>query len=233
LFEAGVYPDKGVTVTADHLAALASTFGDPVPLLIEHSDSPLNMGYLTEVRSEGNELFGTVSLTPEANAMVESSGAKSLSLGLSPDLAAIREVSLVRNPRVDSARLFHGEVRFMGGLEPDPACQAEWRRLREARVGQEVEDLMRAGRLCPAQASFAKALLMSDDTIEFDGESQPIRHLVAAFLERQPRLPLFSERAPAPTSDHSPHLLLPEEAAFYRRHFPDISLDEIAKRRMA
>ena len=266
LFEAGEYPDKGVTVTVDHLSGLAASFDNPVPLLIEHAETPLQMGFLTEVLHEGAELFGTVSLTPEADALVESSGAKSLSLGLAPDLSSIREVSLVRNPRIQSARLFGGEVVFEGALgdergdwgergEPEgggenfnsppspPSPQSpqshpssdslanEWSALRNAQVDHEVDQLMRAGRLCPAQKQFAKALLLAEDAINFDGVAKPIRQLVLAFLERQPRLNLFAELTPAPTADHSNHLLLPEEASFYRKHFPDVSLDEIAKRR--
>lgn len=254
LFEAGEYPDKGVTVTADHLSGLAATFSDPVPLLIEHAESPLQMGFLTGVFSEGAELFGTVSLTPEADALVEKSGARSLSLGLAPDLSSIREVSLVRNPRIESARLFGGDVQFEGMIDdgddgddfsfsspsipsipssPSPATtnlEREWTRLREAKVDQQLDELVRGGRLCPAQVQFAKALLMAEDTIEFDGETKPVRQLVLALLERQPKSTLFSEIAPAPV-DHSEHLVMPEEAEFYRRHFPEVSLAEIAKRR--
>jgi hypothetical protein len=232
LFEAGDYPDKGVTVTPEHLRALASGFSRPVPLLIEHAESPLEMGCLKEVSCEGHELFGTVALTPEADSLVERSGARSLSLGLAPDLSSIREVSLVRNPRVQSARLFGGEVTFVGSVEPSDLA-SEWRRLDEAKAEREVDDLLRKGRLVPAQARFAKALLLSRDTIEFDGRSQPLRGLVLALLERQPKLNLFAELTPAPQSDHSQHLMLPEEADFYRRHFPEVSLDEIAKRRFA
>ncbi len=265
LFEAGEYPDKGVTVTAEHLCALATSFDTPVPLLIEHAQTPLQMGYLTSVLQEGIELFGTVCLTPEADALVESSGAKSLSLGLAPDLSSIREVSLVRNPRVQSARLFGGEVVFEGAIwdeggegnegdgsdrgergteftpsasppsppssKPASSLEQEWLRLRSAQVDQEVDQLMREGRICPAQCQFAKALLQSEDTIAFDGEAKPVRQLVRAFLDRQPRMNLFAELAPAPPTDYSSPLLLPEEAAFYRKHFPEVPLDEIAKRR--
>jgi len=90
---------------------------------------------------------------------------------------------------------------------------------------------MRQGRLCPAQVSFAKALLLTETPIEFDGASQPIRQLALGLIQCTPKTSFFAELAPAPTEDHSRHLMLPEEAAFYRRHFPDVSLDEIAKRR--
>jgi hypothetical protein len=227
LFEAGEYPDKGVTVTPDHLKRLAETFSAPVPVLIEHAASPLEIGHLTAIECVDAELFGTITLTAEADALVQRSGARSLSLGLAPDLSAIREVSLVRNPRVASARLFGGEVRFVASL--DPSLDREWRQLREARVEREVEDLLRSGRLTPAQRQFAQTLLASDDTIEFDGESRPVGDLVRSLIERQPRLNLSVEVAPAPISN-IPHLH-PEEADFYRRHFPDLPLEEIASRK--
>src|SRR5687767_10849414 len=116
LFEAGEFPEKGVSITPEQLAGLAGAFQDPVPVLIEHSESPLELGYLTSVQVMGDELFGTVSFTPEAHVLVERSGARSLSLGLTPDLTRIREVSLVRNPRIESAQLFSGGPVFWGEL---------------------------------------------------------------------------------------------------------------------
>ena len=233
LFEAGDYPDKGVTVTTEHLEALAATFEQPVPVLIEHAETPLQMGYLTAVFCEGAELFGTISLTPEADALVQKSGARSLSLGLAPDLSSIREVSLVRNPRIASAQLFGGEISFHGQIvePPNASLDREWRLLKSAQVDQELNDLMRSGRLCPAQASFAKALLLAEDTIEFDGQSTPVRQLALELIRCQPKRNLFAELTPAPAIDHSRHLMLAEEAAFYKKHFPEVSLDEIAKLR--
>ena len=229
LFEAGDYPDKGVTVTSAHLQALANTFAEPVPILIEHAKSPLEIGFLSAVFCEGDELFGSVSLSPEADALVERSSAKSLSLGLAADLSAIREVSLVRNPRIPSARLFNSEVNFHGVIAPS-ALAEEWERLRKAQVQQDLADFMRCGKMTPAQARFAEPLLMSDDTIEFDGASTPVRQLVSDFIEAQPKLALFGELTPAPASSPTQGLR-PEEVDFYRQHFPEISLSEIAKRR--
>lgn len=270
LFEAGAYPDKGVTVTSSQLEALARGFIQPVPILIEHSDSALELGFLTRVEAMDGELFGTVALTREANDLVESSGAKSLSLGLSPDLTEIREVSIVRTPRVADARLFSG-ICFCGelcgagassksdlsdpsdtsdssdgsvglaGFREEPQSEGPWRQRYEAlcagnrriEAEQAVQGFVKEGRICPAQAPFAEAMLQAEDTIEFDGESRPIRQLLIAMIERQPPMSLFS--AIVPDHDRDGHatsaLFLPEEAAFYRRHFPDVSLEEIAARK--
>lgn len=214
LFQAGDYPDKGVTITPNHLDGLVRNFAAPVPVLIEHADSPLRMGRLTAVERVGDELFGTLALTPEADALVERSGARSLSIGLAPDLSEIREVSLVRHPRVSDARLF-----FVGD------AQAR----REA--AQVVQRFVKAGRLVPAQVPYAEAILANEATLEFAGDRTTLRNLLIAMIERQPPHALFTDLAPAAAEAASAHLMLPEEAAFYRRHFPEVSLDEIARRR--
>jgi hypothetical protein len=236
LFEAGEYPDKGVTISPDDIRRLAEGFDLPVPVLIEHAHSPLELGFLTQVEASGPELFGTLALTEEANAMVEKSGARSLSLGLSKDLGSIREVSLVRKPRIESAKLFGCEVCFWCELDPSEA--SDWKSRYEAlaaaqqreEASRRVSDFVRDGRLLPTQAPFAEALLQADGTIDFDGTSRPVHELLIAMLERQPPHALFVETAPAgPLNGNAS--LPPEEAEFYRRHFPDVSLDAIAARR--
>jgi hypothetical protein len=257
LFEAGEYPDKGVTVTPDDLSRLATSFAEPVPVLIEHADSPLEIGLLTGVEVLGQELFGVVSLTPEANALVERSGARSLSVGLAADLSEIREVSLVRSPRVPTAQIYCDSVLFAGSLQDaelsgeelavavrevfasdaELVWRARYERLEREQVRQEAERKVgrwiTEGRLTPAQAPIVAALLMSPGIVEFDGQSRPVSTLIEALVLRQPILALFTELAPGASADPSldSALLLPEEAAFYRRHFPDVSLEEIARRR--
>lgn len=209
LFEAGDYPDKGIQVTQEQLHALAAAFDRPVPVLIEHADSPLELGYLTAVRAEGDELFGDVSLSPEADALVRSSGADKLSLALSPELDAIREVSLVRHPRVESARLFSG------------ALLEDWRGKYEALETQATLDsLVREGKLTPAQAPIAGRLLAASPRFS----QQAVRGLVLELLELQPDR-RFHELAPAASGE--PNHLEPEQAEFYRKHFPGLPLDLI------
>lgn len=315
LFETGNFPDKGVRVSMEDLAALAASFKGPVPVLIEHSDSALQMGFLTRVEALGDELFGTVALTKEANELLEASGAKSLSLGLSTDLSEIREVSIVRNPRVADAELYSGfcfcgefddardtrcvmgdpdfaqrhegehgatkgasEDSEFGGVtksgqpgtpiprplppiptaskqgegespladepltdspsQPFSVSSADTRfqnlkdEVRRGEAQRTVEGFVRAGRICPAQVPFAEAMLQAEDVIQFDGESRPIRQLLIAMIERQPPMQLFSAAVPENVSvDSGAAKLLPEEAEFYRKHFPDVSLEEIAARK--
>lgn len=236
LFEAGEYPDKDLTVTSEQLAALCQNFGEPVPVLIEHASSPLELGFLTSVEAIGNELFGQVSLTPEANALIERSGARSLSIGIAPDLSRIVEVSLVENPRVPSAKLFAGSLQFFGSLSDSEAGWKErFHALQESlivRAAEEAADrFVREGRLLPCQRPLASALLAHEEAVRFGTGMRPVRDLLLEMLSLQPPHSLFKEHAPASTEDHSAVLMMPEEAEFYRKHFPGVELSEIAKRR--
>ena len=239
LFEAGDYPDKGITVDPSHLSELAKGFDLPVPLLIEHATSPLELGYLTSVEADGDELFGTVALSAEANELIEKSGAQSLSLGLSPELDVIREVSLVKKPRIGSARLFDSDgYTFFGSIVEEVIdWQAKYEdataQQNKQRASDQVQQLIADGKLLPAQAKYAEALLQRDDTIEFDGETLAINELVKGLIESGPQHNLFNELAPNPTSDEEQHDLPPAEAQFYAQHFPGLSLREIAKRHNA
>lgn len=214
LFLAGDYPDKNARFDQPQLAALADGFDLPVPVLIEHAASPLELGYLTDVRAEGSALMGTIALTPEANALIDRSGARSLSLGLSPDFSEIREVSLVRHPRVDSATLFHDGPVFAGRLGGGARDQ--------------VADWVRRGLLRPSQVEAAEALLGTPAAVTFAEGMTPVAELVRRLVEQGPGHGLFGEAAPdpvRPTIDMSD-----TEAAFYGRYFPGLDLAEIAKR---
>jgi len=233
LFEAGDYPDKGITIRPSDIQRLSANFDLPVPVLIEHAESPLELGYLTQVEAAGNELFGVVALTQEAERLVQKSGASSLSLGLSPDLNEIREVSLVRNPRIPSARLFAEGLFYMtASLEGSVDWKARYEDLAKQKQEEEaagsLQQFVKTGKLVPAQVPFAMALLMQPSTIEFNGELKPVRQLLIDLIERQPPSTLFTETA-AQSAMSQPEGMLPEETEFYQRYFPDLSLDAIAK----
>jgi hypothetical protein len=210
LFEAGEYPDKGLTVTPQDLETLAQAFDHPVPILIEHAKSPLELGYLTDVRAEGPVLMGTVSLTKEANDLIETSGARSLSLGLSPGMDRILEVSLVRDPRVKSAQMFCDGGLLCEGSGTDDGF---------------VERCLREGKLTPAQRPVAEALLAGVAAAWSQG--QPASALVRRLIELNPSRGLFAETVPDVRSEEPWDA---EVRDFYRRHFPGLSLEEIAKR---
>lgn len=234
LFEAGAYPDKGVTVTEGDLEALVSTFDLPVPVLIEHAASPLELGFLTQIEAVGGELFGTLALSAEAYALVERSGAKSLSIGLSKDLSRIVEVSLVRHPRVVDARMFHGH-RFDGAAMDNAESEAAWQKLcghLERKLDREaderlIESWIREGKILPAQAESAKGLLALQPQVAFSG-GPSVRELLDGLLQAAPAPIWRMEPTTEPTQDLSSLLMMPEEAAFYRRYFPEVPLDHIA-----
>ncbi|MBX7133494.1 MAG: phage protease [Fimbriimonadaceae bacterium] len=234
------------------LRALDTNFDLPVPVLIEHARSPLELGYLTSIEVVGEELFGNVALTAEADALLAKSGARSLSVGLSGDLSSIREVSVVSNPRVADARLFSGSLEpgsWQGPCNPavkplpQPLSSATQPSAGQASLAQErgagtdaevlIARCIRDGRLVPAQAEFARLLLQTPGAITFGERSVSVAEIFERLIERQVPHRLFNELGREGVQDYSEHLLLPEEADFYRKHFPEISLDDIAQRKRA
>jgi hypothetical protein len=237
LFEAGAFPDKGVTVTSEDLAAIADNFDLPVPVWIEHAETPLDLGYLIAVEARDDELFGTLALTAEADALLARSGARSLSVGLSPDLRQIQEVSLVKHPRVASAQIFATALTFEGSLQPDAfdkrrrQIEEEEERLDTLQIERTLDGLIRQGRLMPAQRAYAKALLGHKSPLLFDGDTLPVSELTLRLLESNARHGLFREHVPVADAEAADKLLLPEEADFYRKYFPDIDLSVIADKK--
>jgi hypothetical protein len=235
LFEAGSYPDKGVEVNADALQRLAQGFDLPAPVLIEHARSPLELGWLTDVRAEGNELLGTITLTEEADRLAVESGAECLSLGLDADLTEIREVSLVRRPRIPDARLFSTVVlRFSGALQgsEDGPWKRKWiEREREERAREAEEwanQWVAEGRMSPAERPFALALLGSSEPVEFGEDGMTAREAARRLFSARPLAPVSQELAPQAAS---PAAGMDSDAAdFFRRRFSGLSLDEIARR---
>lgn len=255
LFEAGDYPDKGITVQEGDLDRLVAGFDGPVRIEVEHQEQPLELGFVERIWRKGRELMGLVRLSPEANALVEKSDARKLSVAITRALDKIVEVSLVRTPRVADARLFSDAVRFCAELcSPDETAsrerdlevrlrEAEQREvsarevaraaaaaMRETSVAAKLLELKRSGRLAPAAEGHARALLMTDDTIRFGDDQTPVAEVFERFLRAQPAMKLFGEMAPA-ASDHRPGDLTSDEIEFFRKRFPGLDLDELSKHR--
>ncbi len=222
LFEIGEYEDKGLVVREEDLQRLADNFQFPVSVLIEHVENPLRLGYLTSVEALGPELFGTLALTPEADKLLEKSGAQSLSLSVSRDLEQILEVSIVSNPRVETARLFCEDFRDSASRGVQRKVVELQERLRQTETERLVDDLVRKGQLPPASRESAVALLFS--------AREEMRGKVEAFLESLP--PAFLPGEIVPMSQSRPEVSA-EEAEFYARTFPDLDLGEILKHRGA
>ncbi|MBV6503512.1 MAG: hypothetical protein AKCLJLPJ_01584 [Fimbriimonadales bacterium] len=223
LFEIGEYDDRGLRVTQEDVVRLAQSFDSPVPILVEHVETPLRLGYLTQVEAAGGELFGNLALTPEADDLIEKSGAKSLSISVSRDLDRIFEVSIVANPRIESARLFCEDFR-QTSLARDARREVVMlrRELDEAKANALVESLLREGRIAPVSRDAAMRLLASARAAGCFEQAE-------AFFTSLPKAIQFGEVAPAAKPANLPD----EVAQFYRTHFPDLDLSEIEKRRTA
>jgi len=121
LFEAGEYPDKGITVTEEDLDQVIANTTAAVPIKIEHSDTPFDgaLGTVGKLYRKGRQLWGRVAMAAEAWVLAEKANAKRLSVGLSLNPHALVEVSLVRFPRVEAARVFSagkGVLMFAGAV---------------------------------------------------------------------------------------------------------------------
>ncbi|HOP80708.1 MAG TPA: hypothetical protein PLZ21_09115 [Armatimonadota bacterium] len=212
LFTAGEYPDRGIEITEDDLDRMVESHL-PVPIKIEHVDSPLELGMVTKLWRTGRDLFGRLVFTAPAWNLIQSSQAKKLSAALKRDKSGLVEVSLVRNPRVAGAVIFGSDnnqvIEFSfeidnGGEEMSESKTVEFskriadleRELKSRQVDGQIDALKRAGKLAPASEDIARALLLAGDSqvVTFsDGSEKPVAETFLAFLESQPKVVEFSE----------------------------------------
>jgi hypothetical protein len=109
LFEAGDYPDKGITITEDDLQAIITNSDRAVPVRIEHlEESPFDgvLGMVTDLRAVGRQLWGVLRQPAEAWELVKRAGARSLSVALDVAGKRLLEASYVCHPRVANAQVF-------------------------------------------------------------------------------------------------------------------------------
>ena len=196
LFVAGEYPDKGVSITVADLHGIVANFnadaaadfrrdsaGDqsergptaavPVPVKIEHSDTPLDpLGEVAALYVEGSELFGVLSFSPGMDAHIRERGVEHLSIALvrvEDGTYRLKETSLVFAPRVASA----------GFLTTEAA------RSRAAQFAA-------AGKVTPAMRQSVERLLSAPPLVTFSDGSQlsvarEVEALLAALPVAQPR----------------------------------------------
>ncbi len=216
LFEAGEYPDKGVSISETDLAAIAAVTGKnlPLPIRLEHIKGPISFGALGKVWAKGKELFGRLVFPKPAWELVRTCGAGKLSIALRRDGGGISEISMVTAPRVADAAVFSRfgeELQLELGTErvDSPHSQADSvfsakieeleRALREKSAKDTLHRLKAAGKIVPASEEYAKALLLIDEktAVKFSGsemEASPAE-LFIQFLECQPKVVEFSELA--------------------------------------
>lgn len=251
LLEACVYPDKQVVLTRRHLQQIVRHFRAPVPIFVEHCPSPVLLGWLQKVWVEGDSLYGLLALFPEADALLRRLRVRGLSVGLSPALNTLHEVSVTGNPRVASAQLFAQtkEAQPMTNLPADwnpetpereivhesaltERIRALEAQLRQFQAQAQVERWVSEGRIAPAQAPLAEALLMSDDTlaVRFHGQEQTMSALFHQFVESLPKREWLAETAPMP-DNLDPDFNNVEALAFLRQVFPELNPAEILQQK--
>ena len=109
LFEAGSYPDKGVTVTSEMLEEIAANSPGEIPVKIEHlPESPIDgaLGIVHQLHVVGEMLWGVLRQPIETWRVMEISGARALSVGLDMSNRRLLEASFVCHPRVKRAQVF-------------------------------------------------------------------------------------------------------------------------------
>lgn len=195
LLECCDLPDKGITLSETELDGIVSRFTGPVPLKLEHIDTPLgDLGTVKRIWREGKQILGQIVLRADVAGLVRSRGCKGLSCGLSLKPLSLSELSLVLKPRVQAAVL----------LSDDDA--AELVRLRAEvvtqRVNAQIADLKRAGKITPATEGAARVLLGAGDAelvTLAEGGSQAVSEAFMAYLSAQPAVVILSEMAPDAT----------------------------------
>jgi|YelNatPaOPRAMG01_1025707.scaffolds.fasta_scaffold22905_7 hypothetical protein len=116
LFEAGDYPDKGVSVTMGDLVEIARNSAADIPVRIEHlPETPFDgaLGVVGDVRAAEGRLWGKLKIPAETWSFVQRAGAKALSVALDMAAKRLTEVSFVSRPRIRSARVFYREDNLL------------------------------------------------------------------------------------------------------------------------
>lgn len=151
IFEAGQYPDRGITVTEADLDAIVRSFAE-CPVKIEHTDSPLDpLGTVKRIWRKGRELFATLAFPHDLASFLERRGIKRLSVGLLKEPLRLTEVSLVLSPRVAGATMFRTDTVNRrrtqidaDASEPDPdlICVHQHSSAVDSRDGEEMNGEM-------------------------------------------------------------------------------------------
>ncbi len=226
IFEAGEYPDKGITVTEADLDAIVEGFAG-CPVKVEHTDSPLDpLGTVKRIWRKGRELFATLAFPQDLASFLERRGIKRLSVGLLRDPLRLAEVSLVLSPRVSGATLFRNTgTEARGGAESgeevktDMSADEKDREIAELRFALWMKDvdarlaaLKSQGKVVPASETFAREILLQgDQVVRFSDGETTVGELFLQFLEAQPKVIEFGELTSGRAGTEARPLLSAEE----------------------
>lgn len=144
IFKAGEYPDKQMKASTDQLASLCSSFSG-APIKLDHRDGVLDQALegfgLVEMSMDGPDVRGIAIVPKWLKAAL---GERfSVSVGIMRDCSAVREISVVSNPRIANANLEalfentgkHRSDDVERGSKPRPAMENSkkkvWQRLKQ------------------------------------------------------------------------------------------------------
>jgi len=121
LFECGVYRDREISFTEADLDAIVAGFksdGERVHVRVQHTRTPFDgmMGHVESVWRAGKDLMGRLVFPEVFWKFLEAMGTKKLSVGFDYRQRRLREVSIVDNPRILTARIFGDSIGVDGLL---------------------------------------------------------------------------------------------------------------------
>lgn len=209
IFEAGDYPDKGIVITKQDLDDIIKRF-QSAPVMIEHMNTPLDpLGWVKRIWRKGDSLFGNLTFPKEIAEFLDKRGIKKLSVAINKNPLSLSEVSLVLNPRVQSAAIFNQKSILMEDSEnmenEEKGYQQMVSELREMKfaikckeVDEKIAALRLDGKLIPASEVYAREILLKGDgKISFADNIFTVSELFERFLETQPKVITFDESAAA------------------------------------
>lgn len=191
LLVCGDFPAKNLTVTEADLDSLVANFSAPVPVKVEHIDSPLDpLGIVSAIRREGQELIGTLKFPPDMASFLSKRGAAKLSIGLlKAPIWRLLECSLTLSPHVKGATL-------LSDTEKSELITLR-QQLRKQTVDAQILELKATGRVVPATEAMARVMLSQSETVVTlsDGKETSAADQFFEYLKAQPPIVHLSETA--------------------------------------
>jgi hypothetical protein len=205
LLVAGSYPDKNLTVTEADIDALITNFSGPVPVKVEHINSPLDpLGLVIALSKRGSgataELHGRVKFPKEMATFLSERNAHKLSIGLLKEPAwKLLEASLTLTPHVPTATLLSDPLAAVTLSDPERVELAGLRaQVRKQTVDAQIIELKAAGKVLPATEALARVLLSAEESAVVtlsDGASSSVSAAALSLLRALPPLVHLSELA--------------------------------------
>lgn len=197
IFEAGDYPDKGISVDPEDLERLAEAAAGK-PILLEHLKSGIRLGEILRAWREGTRLRAVLRFMKSAYDWVKSQGLRGLSVAISPDASQLHEVSVVTSPRVPSAQFGGAEgqqdilyIYFSLPIpDEDPASTSTHSPYpkEEVHMNEEIEELKARIQEYEQRISDLETHLQEErkqrQLLEFAYKKQEISHRVDGLVER-------------------------------------------------